>query len=95
MVKMLEECAEWQENANAFIDDDDGDLLSGQKGASYKRTVGLIFAGDGVDAASVILPRNIKNASKQWILYDRILGKQRQPSQKNINKYSVFTNNIY
>ena len=57
---MLEECAEWQEND----DDDDGDLFLGEKGTSYKRTVGLIFAGDGVEAASVILPRNIKNASK-------------------------------
>ena len=59
---MLGEYAKWEESNNDHNDDED--LLTDERAASYKRSVGLIFAGEGIQAASVILPPNIKNESR-------------------------------
>ena len=60
---MLSEHAKWEESTYDNTDDD-ADLLTDERAASYKRSVGLIFAGEGIEAASVILPPNVKNESK-------------------------------
>ena len=59
---MLEEYDQWEQTNQES--DDDADVLRGESSSSYKRSVGLIFAGDGIEAASVILPMSVRNESK-------------------------------
>ena len=60
---MLSEYARWEETSQEHSDDD-ADLLTGERTSSYKRSVGLVFAGEGIEAASVTLPPNIRNATR-------------------------------
>lgn len=60
---ILEEHARWEQSVHEHSDDD-ADFLTGERAASYKRSVGLVFAGDGIEAASVILPPNVRNPNK-------------------------------
>ena len=62
LTSMLEEYDHWEQyNQDS---DNDADILTGDRSSSYKRSVGLIFAGDGIEAASVILPMSVRNESK-------------------------------
>ena len=61
---MLVESSGWE------LDESPG--LPGSPYKTYERTVGLVFAGDGVEAASVILPPNIKNAKRVTLQLQRI-----------------------
>ena len=63
--EMLEEYDSWERSNQEYDDDEDGeDIHTGDQDSSYKRSVGLIFAGDGIEAASVRLPITIRNESK-------------------------------